>query len=91
MLWNGHDGFGITAITTLYFEFYELIAMCKAGELGYMQDMLESYWGGMLRLGATTIWEQFDPHKTGAQHYAMYGQGNGGTSAVIDWEKCSRD
>lgn len=64
----------IPPITTPYFEFYELIALCKAGELGYMQDMLESYWGGMLRLGATTIWEQFDPHKTGAQHYAMYGQ-----------------
>ena len=35
--------------------------------------MLTSYWGGMLELGATTVWEQFDPTKNGAEHYAMYG------------------
>ena len=27
----------------------------------------------MLRLGATTIWEEFDPTKSGIQHYEMYG------------------
>ena len=35
--------------------------------------MLNSYWGGMLNLGATTIWEEFDPTKKGIEHYEMYG------------------
>ena len=63
----------ITKITTPYFEFYELDAMCKIGNFKYMTDMLDSYWGEMLRLGATTIWEEFDPKKKGIEHYEMYG------------------
>ena len=63
----------ITPITTPYFEFYELDAMCSIGDFKYMTDMLSSYWGGMLRLGATTIWEEFDPTKNGIEHYEMYG------------------
>lgn len=63
----------ITPITTPYFEFYELDSMCKIGDTGYMTDMLNSYWGKMLKLGATTIWEEFDPTKNGIEHYEMYG------------------
>ena len=63
----------ITRITTPYFEFYELDAMCRIGDFKYMTDMLDSYWGEMLRLGATTIWEEFDPTKKGIEHYEMYG------------------
>lgn len=63
----------ITPITTPYFEFYELDAMCQIGDFKYMTDMLNSYWGGMLELGATTIWEEFDPKKSGIEHYEMYG------------------
>jgi alpha-L-rhamnosidase len=63
----------ITKITTPYFEFYELMALCKLGRIEYAQNMIESYWGGMLRLGATSIWEQYDPTKTGIEHYGMYG------------------
>lgn len=63
----------ITKITTPYFEFYELDAMCRIGDFKYMTDMLDSYWGEMLRLGATTIWEEFDPTKKGIEHYEMYG------------------
>ena len=63
----------ITKITTPYFEFFELDAMCSIGDFKYMTDMLHSYWGGMLALGATTIWEEFDPNKSGIEHYEMYG------------------
>jgi alpha-L-rhamnosidase len=35
--------------------------------------MLDSYWGGMLDLGATSIWEEFDPRQSGIEHYSMYG------------------
>ena len=65
----------IPAITTPYFEFFELDAMCRIGEFGYVSDMIRSYWGGMLDLGATTIWEAYDPKvENPADHYAMYGQ-----------------
>ena len=63
----------VTKITTPYFEFYELDAMCHIGDFKYVTDMLDSYWGEMLRLGATTIWEEFDPTKKGIEHYEMYG------------------
>lgn len=64
----------IPAITTPYFEFFELDAMCRIGEFGYVSDMIRSYWGGMLDLGATTIWEQYDPTVTSMiGHYGMYG------------------
>ncbi|MBE6610256.1 MAG: hypothetical protein E7634_06275 [Ruminococcaceae bacterium] len=64
----------VPPITTPYFEFFELLAMCKNGNVEYAQNMISSYWGGMKALGATSIWEQFDPTETGAEHYAMYGQ-----------------
>ncbi len=64
----------VPPITTPYFEFFELDAMCMLGDRKYMLDMLHSYWGGMIKLGATTIWEQFDPNEEGAEHYRMYGK-----------------
>jgi alpha-L-rhamnosidase len=63
----------ITKITTPYFEGYELDALCKLGEFDAVEQMLTSYWGGMINLGATTIWEEFDPSMSGTEHYAMYG------------------
>jgi len=35
---------------------------------------MKDYWGGMLNLGATSFWEEYNPTKTGADHYAMYGR-----------------
>lgn len=64
-------------ITTPYFEFFELMAMCKGGNLSYARNMLESYWGGMLKLGATSVWEAYDPEDEDAEHYAMYSRSFG--------------
>ena len=63
----------ITKITTPYFEGYELDVWGKVGEHAEIEAMLDSYWGGMLRLGATSIWEEYDPTLSGPEHYAMYG------------------
>lgn len=63
----------IIHITTPYFEFFELCALCKMGKLRYAQKKIESYWGGMVKLGATSIWEEYIPEHTGIQHYGMYG------------------
>jgi hypothetical protein len=64
---------GIDPITTPYFKFFELMALCQIGNVERAQEMILSYWYPMLELGATAIWEQFDPRETGVQHYSMYG------------------
>ena len=63
----------ITQITTPYFEFFQLIAYCKLGDIKHMQNKFESYWGGIVAQGATSIWEQYIPSRKGAEHYEMYG------------------
>lgn len=62
----------IDSINTPFFKFFELCALCKLGEPEKMQEMLNNYWGDMLKLGATTIWEAYNPQKSGIEHYSMY-------------------
>jgi hypothetical protein len=64
----------IPKITTPYMNFYELEALCAMGEQSYVTQKIKNYWGGMLKLGATSFWEEFDPSKNGNEHYAMYGR-----------------
>lgn len=64
----------ISAITTPYFRFFELAAMAEIGEFSYVEEVLRSYWGGMLKLGATSFWEEYDSRENGSEHYAMYGR-----------------
>jgi len=62
----------ITKITTPYFEGYELDVFGKIGNFKVIEDMLTSYWGGMIELGANTVWEEYVPELNGIEHYAMY-------------------
>lgn len=62
----------VEAINTPFFKFFELMAICEMGGIDEMQRLLESYWGGMLDLGATTVWEAYNPQKSGIEHYSMY-------------------
>jgi len=64
----------IQKITTPYMRFYELEALCALGEQPYVLKEIKDYWGGMLKLGATSFWEEFDPAKQGTAHLAMYGR-----------------
>ena len=64
----------VDPITTPYFKLFELMALAKMGRLESVQDYIDSYWGGMIDNGATSAWEEFDPRKSGAEHYAMYGE-----------------
>ena len=64
----------IQKITTPYMRFYELEALCAMGEQKYVLNEMRNYWGGMLKAGATTFWEEFNPSKQGAEHYSMYGR-----------------
>jgi alpha-L-rhamnosidase len=64
----------IQKITTPYMRFYELEALCAMGEQNYVLKEMKDYWGGMLKLGATSFWEEYNPTKNGTEHYAMYGR-----------------
>jgi len=64
----------VQKITTPYMRFYELEALCAMGEQKYVLKQMKDYWGGMLNLGATSFWEEYNPTKKGAEHYGMYGR-----------------
>ena len=64
----------VNAITTPYMRFYELAALCQMGQQAKVLSELKVYWGGMLREGATTFWEKYNPHEHGTEHLAMYGR-----------------
>ena len=64
----------VPAITTPYMRFYELEALCQMGLQERVLPEMKAYWGGMLREGATTFWEKYNPEEKGAEHLAMYGR-----------------
>lgn len=63
----------VQSIKTPYMRFYELAALCEIGEHEHVLREILDYWGGMLDLGATSFWEEYDPNQSGREHYAMYG------------------
>lgn len=64
----------ILKITTPYMRFYELEALCALGEQEAVMKEMKAYWGGMLKEGATSFWEKYNPEEKGVQHLAMYGR-----------------
>lgn len=63
----------IPAITTPYFNFFELDMLCQTGNLEFVLNKIRNYWGGMLDRGAVTFWEEFDPEAPVEEQYDMYG------------------
>jgi alpha-L-rhamnosidase len=64
----------VMKITTPYMRFYELEALCAMGEQKAVMKEMKDYWGGMIREGATSFWEKYNPTDKGTQHLAMYGR-----------------
>ncbi|WP_373516710.1 hypothetical protein [Pricia sp.] len=50
---------GVQRMSTFY-GYYILEAMAKAGDYEGGLRVIRDYWGGMIDLGATTFWEDFD-------------------------------
>jgi hypothetical protein len=50
---------GMRGVSTFY-GYYMLEAMAKAGDVQHGIDTLREYWGGMLDMGATSFWEDFN-------------------------------
>ena len=64
----------IPPITTPFFKFFENDMLCRVGLTEEAFADLRRYYGGMLALGATAAWEDYDERMTGLEHYAMYGE-----------------
>ena len=64
----------VMKISTPYMRFYELEALCALGEQKEVMKEMKDYWGGMIREGATSFWEKYNPTDKGTQHLAMYGR-----------------
>lgn len=63
----------VPRIRTPYMRFHELAVLCESGEHDYVRREMISYWGGMMELGATSFWEEYDPFLADDEHYGMYG------------------
>ncbi|MCM3634639.1 amylo-alpha-1,6-glucosidase [Paenibacillus camelliae] len=63
----------VPKIRTPYMRFHEMGVLCEAGQHRQVLQEILSYWGGMISLGATTFWEEYDPSLTDDAHYSMYG------------------
>lgn len=61
------------AIRTPYFKFYELDALCDAGEHEEVLRRIREYWGSMVDGGATSIWEEYSPDEPMDKQLGMYG------------------
>jgi hypothetical protein len=48
-------------IITPYYNFYVIKAMAEVGHRQEALGWIRQYWGGMLREGATSFWEGYDP------------------------------
>lgn len=64
----------IEDITTPYMRFYELEALCLTGLQTQVLKEIRDYWGGMIKEGATSFWEKYNPQDKGTQHLTMYGR-----------------
>lgn len=54
LLEGGPKGF------STFYGYYMLEALAKSGHYAEAMDIISQYWGGMLDMGATTFWEDFD-------------------------------
>lgn len=55
-LFSDQPARGISA----FLGYYVLQMLAQAGDINVALNILREYWGGMLRLGATTFWEDFN-------------------------------
>ncbi|RZM28393.1 MAG: glycoside hydrolase, partial [Pedobacter sp.] len=57
---------------TPYLYHYYLVALIKSGLMKEAKATLESYWGGMVKKGADTFWEAYDPENEKLSPYNFF-------------------
>lgn len=53
------EGDVLPSVGTPYMKFFECLALSRLGQKGIAMNKVRSYWGGMLRSGASTFFEAF--------------------------------
>jgi hypothetical protein len=72
------DSFREPPITPFY-NSYVLSAMAATGHRAEALAWIRTYWGGMIREGATSFWEAYDTHwPTGNPHVSLQADGSTG-------------
>ncbi|MDO4276960.1 MAG: sugar hydrolase [Eubacteriales bacterium] len=56
-------------VSTPYAYHHVIEALLHVGEKEKALDLMRTYWGGMIQLGADTFWEAFDPEDPNASPY----------------------
>lgn len=56
-------------LATPYAYHHVIEALLHVGEKEKALELMRTYWGGMIQLGADTFWEAFDPKDTSASPY----------------------
>ncbi len=56
-------------VSTPYGYHHVIEALLHVGEKDKALELMRTYWGGMIQLGADTFWEAFDPKDTKASPY----------------------
>ena len=64
-------------------RFYESKHCRRLGRTRIAMKEMKAYWGGMLKEGATSFWEKYNPEETGTRHLVMYGRPYGKASPCM--------
>lgn len=64
----------VPIVGTPYMAGYEMMARAALRSVDFTLEKINSYWGGMLDLGATSFWEAYNPFQQGKEHYSFYGR-----------------
>lgn len=59
-------------LITPYAQHFFVEALFSVGMSNEAQQLIEKYWGGMLKLGADTFWELFDPEDLESSPYGSH-------------------
>lgn len=62
----------LPAVGTPYMKSFEIMALIQTGFKKEAAEMIRSFWGGMVREGATTFWEAYGDGKSGSGLYDFY-------------------
>jgi alpha-L-rhamnosidase len=62
----------VKPVGTPYMAGFEVMALSQLGNIDYMLKHVKDYWGGMLKRGATTFWEAYDPKEPKEEQYSFY-------------------
>jgi hypothetical protein len=71
-------------VATPYYNNFVLFALSDLGNTEQALHFARYYWGGMIREGATTFWEKYDPSWP-KKHFHRYLDNNGGGPGPVQW------